>query len=74
MVCPKCGSSDVSTQVVVENTEKKRGCLGWVVWILIACTIIGLIFLLIPMFTNSKKKSKTYTVAVCQHCGHTWKI
>jgi uncharacterized Zn finger protein len=74
MICPKCGGEHVQTQVVVETIEKKRGCLGWVVWILIACTIIGLIFLLIPMFSNSKKKTKTYTMAVCQDCGHTWRV
>ncbi len=34
---------------------------------------VGLI-LIIPLLTNSKTKSKTHTEAVCQNCGHRWKL
>lgn len=70
LVCPKCGSRNVSVQVV-EN-QKKRGCFASLMWILLAVTIVGLILLLIPAL--SRKGSKTLTFAVCQNCGHRWKV
>lgn len=69
MVCPKCYSSDVNVQAISET--KKRGCLGTFLWILLAICTCGLI-LLIPLLRG--KKSKTVQYAVCQHCGHKWKI
>jgi DNA-directed RNA polymerase subunit RPC12/RpoP len=68
MICPKCGSEDVNVQAVAE--QKKRGCLGACMWILLAICTLGLI-ILIPLLT--KKGSKTRTYAVCQRCGHKWK-
>ena len=74
-VCPKCGSNNVTFQVVqtgaVTNT-KKKGCLfGLGRLLLIVCTC-GLWLL----FGKKKSKSKTtYTnekVAICQNCGHQW--
>jgi predicted nucleic-acid-binding Zn-ribbon protein len=73
MQCPKCGSMNVITQVVTDVGTKHRGCLGWLLWILLAVCTLGLI-LIIPLLTNSKVKTKTHTEAVCQNCGHTWKV
>lgn len=69
MNCPKCKSDNVNVQMVVE--QKKRGCLGACLWVLLAICTCGLI-LLIPLLT--KKGSKKSKVAVCQNCGHTWKL
>ena len=73
--CPKCGSQNVSFQVIqtgaVTNT-KRKGCLfslGRLV--LIVCTC-GLWLL----FGKKKEKSTTRylnkKVAICQKCGHQW--
>lgn len=70
LVCPKCGSRNVSVQVV--EKQKKMGCFASLMWILLAVTIVGLILLLIPAL--SRKGSKTLTFAVCQNCGHRWKV
>lgn len=69
MVCPKCKGEHVQVQAVAE--QKKRGCLAVFGWILLALLTCGLI-LLIPLL--SKKGSKTVQYAVCQDCGHRWKI
>lgn len=69
MTCPKCGSQNVNVQAVAE--QKKRGCLGALMWILLAICTFGLI-IIIPMIT--KKGSKTRNYAVCQNCGNRWKV
>lgn len=68
MICPKCGSDHVSVQAVSET--KKRGCISILIYIFLACTVIGLI-ILIPLLRGQKSKTKTY--AICQNCGHKWK-
>lgn len=69
MQCPKCGSINVNVQAVAE--QKKRGCFMSLLWILLAICTLGLI-IWIPLLT--KKGSKTKTYAVCQQCGHRWKV
>lgn len=73
MVCPRCKSENVSVQAVTDVKTKHRGCLGWLLWILLAICTFGLI-LIIPLITNSKTKSETHTEAVCQDCGHRWRV
>lgn len=73
MKCKKCGGENVTVQAVTNVKTKHRGCLGWFLWILLACFTLGLI-LIIPLITNSKTKSKTHSEAVCQDCGCRWKV
>lgn len=73
MKCKKCGSENVNVQVVTSVKTKRRGCLGWMLWIMLACATLGLV-IIIPLLTNSKTKSKNNTVAVCQSCGNQWKV
>lgn len=73
MICKKCGSSNVTVQAITETKTKYRGCLGWLFWIILAVCTFGLI-LIIPLLTNSKTKSKTKIMAICQSCGHRWKV
>jgi predicted Zn-ribbon and HTH transcriptional regulator len=73
MTCPKCKSENVNAQIAEKVKTKHRGCLGWCLWLLLAFCTCGLI-LIIPLITNSKVKSKTQTWAVCQDCGHRWKV
>ena len=69
MICPKCGCPNVQINAVTE--AKKRGCLMSILWIILAICTCGII-LLIPLLM--KKGSKTQTYAICQHCGHKWKV
>ena len=73
MICPKCGSDRVAVQAVSDVKTEHRGCLGWLFWIILAICTFGLI-LIIPALTNSKTSSNSHTEAVCQHCGHRWKV
>ncbi len=69
MVCPKCKSENVQIQTVSES--RKTGCLTILLYILLACTILGLL-IVIPLLL--RRKTETVTYAVCQDCGHRWKI
>ena len=73
MKCPRCKSEDIQIHPVTKVKTKRRGCIGWFFWILLAICTFGLI-LIIPLLTNSKTKSKTHTEAVCQKCGKRWRI
>jgi len=73
MQCPKCNSTNVTVQPVTTVKTKHRGCLGWAFWILLAICTFGII-LIIPLLTNSKIKSKTKIMAVCQNCGNSWTV
>lgn len=73
MFCKKCGNKNVISHVVTNVKTKHRGIIAWFMWILLALCTCGLI-LIIPLITNSKIKSKNHTEAVCQDCGHRWKV
>ena len=73
MTCPKCGSNLVTIQALTEIRTHNRGCFGWFLWVLLAICTCGLI-LIIPLLTNSKTRSRSRTEAVCQNCGHHWKL
>ena len=76
MVCPKCGSSNVNVQAM----WKPKGRHGCVYWVLIGWWLhpILWIFFTLPMLVwriiRPNKKGKTASMAVCQDCGHTWKV
>ncbi|MBQ8786939.1 MAG: hypothetical protein IJZ61_04820 [Oscillospiraceae bacterium] len=77
MKCSRCGSYNVTIQAVTETQTKTkhRGCLGWALWILLAVCTCGLV-LIIPAITNTwtKTKTRTHSEAVCQCCGHRWRV
>ncbi|MCR5523899.1 MAG: zinc-ribbon domain-containing protein [Clostridia bacterium] len=68
LICPKC-SGQMVVQAVSE--QKKTGCLTTLLYILLACTGIGL---LIVIFVLLRKKAKTESYAVCQKCGYMKKL
>lgn len=68
-ICPKCHSDNISYQTVSES--KGTGCLMICLYILLALTVLGLL-IVIPLWL--RKKTKTVTYAVCQSCGHRWKV
>lgn len=78
LVCSKCGSNNVDVQAVTRVKSKKRSFLYW---IFIGCwlePIMWLIFtlpwLIIKIFKPKKITSITYKMAICQSCGHSWKV
>lgn len=80
MKCPKCGSENVSIQIVTEVKEKrKKGILYWlfigwwwepILWIFL--TIPKLIYAIFGRKT--KVVTKVKRIAICQNCGHSWEI
>ena len=78
MKCSKCGSENVNVQLVTKVKNKKHGIIYWlfigwwlepVMWI-----FLTLPWLIIKIFKPKKVTSKTHSQAVCQNCGHTWKV
>lgn len=69
MKCTKCGSENVSVQIVAER--KKRGCFVIMFYIILAVTLIGWL-VLIPLLIGRRTVKKTY--AVCQNCGNRWLV
>lgn len=67
--CPKCGQHSVQYQTVTES--KKTGCFTVIFYMLLALTILGLL-VVIPLML--RKKTNTVTYAICQNCGHRWKV
>ena len=80
MTCPKCKSENIQVQTVNEVKEKrKKGCLYWLFigcwWQPIAWLFLTIPKLIVTIFgKHTKVVSKTVTYAVCQDCGHRWKV
>lgn len=74
VVCPKCGSNNVTFQLV--NEQKKRGCLVALIMIFIKLILffISFVIWLVSLIIPKSRKSKTNKYAVCQNCGHSWKF
>lgn len=77
MVCPKCKSENVSIateQVSGKTKSNNMGCL-WALcrWTLIICTC-GLWLLVGKRKGTGRTSFKNQTVALCQNCGHKWKV
>lgn len=84
LVCPKCGSTNVTFQVVNEAILKNKHksiiwwiCIGWW-WMLIKWLLLTLPALFIKVFglghKNQKIKNVTKKKAVCQNCGNFWEV
>ncbi len=71
MVCPRCGSGAVTAQAVTTQKTTYRSCCSWFLWILLAICTCGLI-LIIPAVRNSRTRTKTRVIAICQNCGKSW--
>ena len=82
MVCPKCKSENVNTQVIneVEIKNKHHGFFWWILigwwWIPIKWLVFTIPALIIKIFGGKKQKvvNKQKTVCVCQNCGYRWEI
>lgn len=89
MKCKKCGSENVSVQVVNETdtklVTKHHGIIWWVLvgwWLPIKwfaqLVLFGVFAILYWLFKSPKYKTVTrhrkVSLAVCQDCGHTWEV
>ena len=78
MVCQKCSSENVSLQNVGITKTKRKGCLYWLCigWWFDTLMWLFLTFpmLILKLFGKPGVKTKVKTFAVCQNCGHSWKI
>lgn len=73
MVCPKCNSENVNVQVVTDKIKTNHTgilhSLGRLTLILCTCGL----WLLVPK-RKENSKVKNSNIAVCQSCGHSWKV
>ncbi len=77
MVCPKCGSENVNVQVEQVSSKTKGKNMGCLYRIGRACLIVftcGIWLLVGKRKETQKTKVKNDTVAICQNCGHKWKV
>ena len=80
MTCPKCGSSNVSAQMVTESRLKTKhhGLLWWFFvgwwWVPIKWLTLTIPALIVKIFAPKKHKLETThkTMWVCQNCGKHW--
>lgn len=76
MICPKCKSNHVTTQVVTETHShgKTKGfgwfksCIGFFLFNIpgILCGLCGM------GKGKTRTTTRTRTIHVCQNCGNTW--
>lgn len=73
MNCPKCSSENVNVQIVTDKIKTSHTSFIRTLcrWFLILCTC-GL-WLLVPK-RKENSKVKNSSMAVCQNCGHRWKV
>lgn len=76
MICSKCGNNNVNVQMVTTKEKRKKGLTYWLLfgWLIdlllwLFATAPRLIF---AIFFSKKKINST--VAICQHCGNSWKV
>lgn len=79
ITCPKCGSSNVSIQVVNEAylKNKHHGFFWWILigwwWVFFKWLFLTIPALICKIFGIGKRKkivNKQKKVAVCQQCGN----
>lgn len=81
MRCPKCGSENVTVQVVTETNLKIKhhGIFWWLFigwwWWPIKWLIFTIPALIVKIFAPKKYKTKIKhrSMCVCQSCGYHWK-
>ena len=81
LVCPKCGSENISVQMVGVTKTKGKGAGYWIYWLTIGWFINAMMWLfftlfrfLFVLFKPKKIDTKLVKHAICQSCGHSWKV
>lgn len=86
--CPQCGGDNINYQREQSSTigagvyhatvQKKHGCLWWLcigwwaIWIIWPINLVKKVINAGGGVNAAKVNNKT--VAVCQHCGYSWRI
>ena len=73
LTCPVCNSHNVSVQMQQTEVETHKGCLFALLEILAIFCTCGL-YLLFLLFSSSGAEIKNKKIAICQSCGHSWKL
>lgn len=82
MICPKCKSQNVNTQIIQDVTVKDKHhgflwwiCVGWL-WVPFKWLFLTLPALIVKLFGHKKQKvtTKQKNMCVCQNCGYTWEV
>lgn len=80
MICPKCGSGNVTVQAIVETELKKKKpgffwwfFIGWW-WVPIKWIFFTVPALIVKIFCPKDyyTKSKIKKMAICHNCGNDW--
>ena len=82
MVCPKCGSENVTVQVVTEQDIKNKhhSIFWWLFigfwWVPIKWLVFTVPALIVKIFAPKKQKIKNThkSMAVCHACGNHWQV
>lgn len=82
MKCPKCGSENVTVQMLAETElkQKKHGFIWWFLvgwwWLPIKWLVFTLPALLVKFFSPKRYKIVNHNkkMAVCHNCGHSWEL
>ena len=82
MICPKCQSSNVNTQIINEVTLKTahHGVIWWLLigwwWVPVKWIFFTVPALFFKLFGHKKQRAvnRQKTMCVCQQCGHSWRI
>lgn len=81
MTCPKCGSNNVSVQMVTDTkiVDKHHGIIWWVFigwwWIFVKWLVFTIPALIVKIFAPKRQKVKQrhHSECVCQNCGYHWR-
>ena len=81
MRCPRCGSENISFQLVSETQIKVKhhGILWWMFigiwWVPVKWILFTIPALIVKIFAPKRYKTKTIhrSMAVCQNCGNHWR-
>lgn len=82
MTCIKCGSDNISVQVINEQqlVNKHHGLIWWIFigfwWVPIKWLFLTVPALIFAIFGRKKQKIKNTqkSIAVCQNCGNKWDV
>lgn len=70
MVCPKCGSKRVNVNLNSFTQSQSRS----LIWNLLMIFFTGGFWILWMLVRGQKQKQVNQKIAVCQKCGHTFKV
>lgn len=82
IACPRCHSTNVNVQVInnVQLKDKHHGWAWWIFvgwwWLPIKWLVFTLPALIVKLIKPKKQKivNTVHSIAVCQSCGHQWRV